>query len=372
MILENINNTTNLRTVLVAPLNWGLGHATRCIPIIHALMELKISVVLAASGSTATVLQKEFPTMKILHLEGYNITYGRTKSSFRFALLTQAPGFIRSIRRERRWLEKLLKSEQFDAVISDNRFGMSHPSLSSVYITHQLNIQTGNKLLNWIAQRIHYHFINRFSECWVPDHASAQNMGALLSHPKVYPAVAVKYLGLLSRFKKIPSPIDISLLIILSGPEPQRSILEAILLEQINEAGLEAVFVRGLPSGPPLNTTLYPNLVIYNYVPAAELSMLIQRSETIISRCGYSTVMDLALLGKKAVLVPTPGQTEQEYLAGYLHQKGYFFTSPQERFQLTKCIREAASFNWQPFPEWRDDYQKVISNFINGLPNRLI
>ncbi len=372
MILENINNTPGQRTVLVAPLDWGLGHATRCIPIIHALMELKISVVLAASGSTAIILQNEFPTVRILHLEGYNITYGQTKSSFRSALLTQVPGIIRSIRRERRWLVNLLKSEQFDAVISDNRFGMSHPHLPSVYITHQLNIQTGNNLLNWIAQRIHYHFINRFSECWVPDQASAQNMGALLSHPVSYPAVPVKYVGLLSRFKKIPSQIDISLLIILSGPEPQRSILEAILLEQLNEAGLKAVLVRGLPSGPSLNTSLYPNVVIYNYVPAVDLSTLIQRSEMLISRCGYSTVMDLALLWKKAVLVPTPGQTEQEYLASYLHQKGYFFTCSQEGFDLTKCIREAARFHWQSFPDWREDYQKVISNFINTLPNRLI
>jgi UDP:flavonoid glycosyltransferase YjiC (YdhE family) len=368
MIVENINKTPLPLKVLVAPLDWGLGHATRCIPIIHALTELKITVVLAASGPIATIFQKEFPSLKILPLGGYNITYGRTKSSFKYSLMLKLPRIISCIRYENKWLKQLLASEHFDAVISDNRFGMYHRQVPSVYITHQLNIQTGSKLSDWIARRIHYSFVNRYSECWVPDAAFAPNLGAILSHPVVYPKIPTRYLGLISRFQKKPVQKDIDLLIILSGPEPQRSMLEKLILDQLSELPRRAVLVRGLPAGPPLNHTQFPMLEIYDHLPASELSTLIQRSDMVVSRCGYSTVMDLAILRQKAILVPTPGQTEQEYLAGYLYREGYFFTCTQEKFALADVLTEASKFKGKTFPEWKEEYKKVILNFIQQLP----
>ena len=212
--------------MLVAPLDWGLGHATRCIPIIRELLEQGCEVTIGSGPAAQKILQEEFPDLRFLPLLGYNVHYSRYRSFLPLVLLLQIPKLIFRVYFENRWLKKAIATYGFNAVISDNRPGLYHPGVKSVYITHQLCIKTGNRFTQWLAQKIHYRFIHRFSECWVPDLAGDLNLAGDLSHPLIMPRVPVKYLGPLSRFEKKGAEKKYDLAILLSGPEPQRTLFE--------------------------------------------------------------------------------------------------------------------------------------------------
>lgn len=348
MIEENINKKASNCRVLIAPLDWGLGHTTRCIPIIRSFLKQNAQVFLAAEGESAALLMREFPSIPILLLQGYRITYGKSKRYLFFHLLLQLPRILQVIRNEKKWLKKTIEFHQINLVISDNRFGLNNPGVTCIYISHQLFIETGNKLFNLLAQKIHYHYINRFSEIWVPDAEGKNNLAGKLSHPKKFPAVPIKYLGIVSRFARHFHEKEIDLLVILSGPEPQRTIFENLLIEQLKKLVLSVVMVRGLPGDHPslLNTG---NIEFYNHAAADQLSTWIQKSHLVVARCGYSTIMDLAVLKQKAVLVPTPGQTEQEYLGRYLQEKKYFLVKTQRNLTLDNILQEAGKFEFSSF-----------------------
>ena len=364
---EKINKNPPALRILIAPLDWGLGHATRCIPIINYLSCLGIQVILAGEGETIEILRKTQPETVILPLKGYRVRYSRKKNLFFLHLLAQFPKIMAAVFHERKWLKKAIAEYNIDAVISDNRFGLSNPGIPSVFITHQLAIKTGIKWLDALAAKINYRFIEKFNECWVPDTESEPNFAGALSHPVQRPRIPVKYLGVLSRFKTIPAEKIYDLLILLSGPEPQRSIFENMLLQQVNGIKGKIAIVRGLP----LESGALPNgntqLTLFNHLPAEELNRLVLQSKHIVCRCGYSTVMDLVTLQKHAVLVPTPGQTEQEYLASYLEENNLFITRNQENFSLEKAVsalQESASALPAINPHL---HKEIINNWVGGL-----
>ena len=212
--------------ILLAPLDWGLGHATRCIPIVRYLQEKHCEVVLASSGAQASLLTKEFPGIEIRQLDGYGIRYNSGSSLFG-SLALQLPGVFTSIKKEHRWLDELLKKESFDFIISDNRPGFWNKRTHCIYITHQLHIHSGKgKRLNRLLQQLHTRYMNNFNSIWVPDLEGYKNLAGELSHP-AKPIIQPTYLGLLSRFEKDKTVDPVSdLLILLSGPEPQRTIFE--------------------------------------------------------------------------------------------------------------------------------------------------
>jgi uncharacterized protein (TIGR00661 family) len=366
---ENINKPGDGLRILIAPLDWGLGHATRCIPIIYALISAGAGVIIAGNNTQEAILKKEFPQLPFLSLNGYNIQYGKNKRTFLLKLLSQFPAIKNTLQYEHNWLKKVVREYKIDAVISDNRFGLFHTNIPTVYITHQLHIETGKKWINKIAQQIHYHYINRFTQCWVPDAEGDINLAGKLSHPKKMPLIPVKYLGTLSRFKKQERPITNYLLIILSGPEPQRSIFENILLQQLKDFEASVVLVRGLPAQSS-TITLTQNIKVFNHLVADHLSNYIQQSAIVLTRAGYSSVMDLATLKQKAVLVPTPGQTEQEYLAALLKKQQLFYSCSQHKFNLQNALNEAKefykmlpvsppAFNESIIFSWLEEIQKI-------------
>ncbi len=365
-IVQNINKSPKRPRILVAPLDWGLGHAARCVPIIRFLLDAGTEVNIASSGPPAILLQNEFPGIRIFPLKGYGIRYQKGKGSLVWQMIRQVPRILSSIRHERRWLNELLNDEEFDAVISDNRYGLNHPNLASVFITHQLKIQSGNGFTDRILQHINYRFINRFSVCWVPDAIGKNDLAGELSHPTNLPKLAVKYIGHLSRFKVETDKIYSDLLVLISGPEPQRSVFEQMLLNQFRDFKGKVILVRGLPGNDDLPTNLPTNVECYNHLPAQELNKMIQGTEMVIARSGYSTVMDLNCLAKKAILVPTPGQSEQEYLASYLEKKGLFFTVNQNRFSLGKCLAAAKNFPFNSQPASALE-KSLIVDWLNGL-----
>ena len=363
---NNFNKGYNTPRVLVAPLDWGLGHATRCIPIINELIKCGCEVLIAADKYVFFLLKKEFPGLVFLRCKGYEIEYSRRKEHLPLKIILQTPFIFFSIWREKKWLQKMIKVHQIDAVISDNRFGMYTRKISSIYITHQLSIKTGNKRADSLAKKFHYYFIKKYTNCWVPDFEK-NGLAGDLSHPVVIPP-NVKYIGPLSRFISL-EPIEkkYDLLITISGPEPQRTIFENEILEELKEFVGNVLFVRGLPGETGNITIENKSVTITNHLGADELNKVMEQSKIIIGRSGYTSVMDLVALGKHAILIPTPGQTEQEYLAGYLSDKGFFYTASEESFSLKELIKKSQEFEFKKIQSYREDYKKTINEFVLSL-----
>lgn len=332
--------------ILVAPLDWGLGHATRCIPLIKVLLSAGCCVTIAASGATKRLLQKEFSELKFLELPGYNIRY--SKKDVLFSVFIQIPRILNTIRQEKKWLSELLKDEHFDAVISDNRPGLYDKSVQTVYITHQLQIISG--MGGWgdrILFKLHRSFFKRFNEVWVPDSKINPGLAGRLSHPKAT-VPNVKYIGPLSRLhRKEIKETKWYLMIILSGPEPQRSHFEKILISECSKIREQVLLVRGIPGKETNIISSQKNIIVKNHLTALEMEEEMNAASLIICRSGYTSVMDLICLGKKAILTPTPGQTEQEYLAMHLEESGYFPFLRQDEFTIEKVLEKSASFKYR-------------------------
>jgi hypothetical protein len=333
--------------VLVAPLDWGLGHATRCIPIIKELLNQKCEVIIAAVGAQKAILQAEFPSLTLIEIPGYDIRYDKNRALTMLRLIGAIPKILIRIKQEKAWLKRFSASEKPDLVISDNRYGLALPGVFCVFMTHQLRIKTSlGRLADALLQRMNYRLIGHFSRCWVPDIEVGDGLAGALSHPARLPGIPTKYIGWLSRFGKISqqyrgvgAPIkDPELLILLSGPEPQRSLLEAGIMAQAGGDTGNIVLVRGLPEGGPALVDIPPGLTVYDHLPAVELESLMRRSRLVVARSGYSTVMDLARLGKRALLIPTPGQPEQEYLGPFLAGKGRAVCVKQSAFSLRESL----------------------------------
>jgi UDP:flavonoid glycosyltransferase YjiC (YdhE family) len=366
--ISNFNKAGENPTVLLSPLDWGLGHTARCIPIIQELLNRGCVVIIACNSVQKALLIPEFPQCTYVNLQGYDLRYSTSRWRTLGRILLQLPKILMKIKGENRWLHSFLRQQPVDAIISDNRFGFYHPAVPCVFITHQLHIKTGlGPISDRIAQWLNYRRIARFSTCWIPDHSGAQAMAGQLSNPAQLPDLPVHYMGALSRLQPCLQPSQPGrLLVILSGPEPQRTLFENQLLQQLEQLPVRAVLVRGLP-GTAFSFSTGPNLTVYDHTPATQLNQLMCEAEFVISRSGYTTVMDLLKLGKKSILVPTPGQTEQEYLAGYLHNRQLAFTASQSGFSLQKALEAASGFNYQAHSQPMEVYKNVIGEFINTL-----
>jgi len=339
--------------ILVAPLDWGLGHATRCIPVVRELLVQGCEVFLAAEGKQVELLQSEFPEITVLPLRGYNIKYAKTGWGLLANIVFQIPKILQAIRFENKWLNKIADKYQFDAIISDNRYGLYHPGIRSVFITHQLTIKSPiGKWTEKIIQKLNYKYINRFTKCWIPDYEGPENLAGELSHPIAKPSIPIYYIGPLSRFAKNDTSDkslvikENHLLIVLSGPEPQRSILENKIIGEISNYNGTATVVRGLPG----NQTFIPStnkIKFYNHLSSVELYNEMKTAEFVVSRSGYSTIMDVMALQKKSILIPTPGQTEQEYLADYCMKKQVALCFKQQLFSLEKALLQAKKFDYK-------------------------
>ena len=353
--------------ILVAPLDWGLGHATRCIPVIRTLLTTGAEVLLAGEGKVETLLRTEFPELLFLNLRGYRVTYAQSAVGTFTALARQIPGLLRSIKAENSWLETAVAEHRIDAVISDNRYGLYHPRVPSVFMTHQLLVKTPLRSTDALLQTFLYRAINRFQTCWVPDSAEATGLAGALSHPDKKPAIPVTYIGSLSRFTPQEPVLGYYLLVLLSGPEPQRTLLEEKILKQAQLFKNPMLLVRGLPGHTGLPLVPY-HVTIINHLPAAALQQAIESAQFVISRCGYSTVMDMTTLQKKCIFIPTPAQTEQLYLAQHLMKSNHALCIAQAKFSLATAVELAAAFPYSiPVIEKGDALQKAIEALLHQL-----
>jgi len=318
------------KKILVAPLNWGLGHATRCIPIIKALQQEGFEPIIATDGVALTLLQKEFPVLTFLTLPSYEISYAKKGIFFKWKLLFDSPKMLKAIKKERKLVNKWVKEHELEGIISDNRLGVYSKKVPSVFVTHQLNVITGNT--TWLSSKIHQYIIKKYTQCWVPDVAGTPNLTGKLGHLKK-PKFPITYLGALSRMdpKNLPQKYD--LMVLLSGPEPQRTMLEEKLLEEVQRFTGEVLFVKGKMEKEQ-HIDIQNHVEIYNFMTSEQLENAIQQSSMVLSRSGYTTVMDLAKLHKKAFFIPTPGQFEQEYLAKKYKKEGLVPYAKQDQFKI--------------------------------------
>ncbi|NOS57154.1 MAG: glycosyltransferase [Cyclobacteriaceae bacterium] len=330
-------------TVIVSPLDWGLGHATRCIPIIRAFLQRDWNVLIATSGGAMQLLKLEFPQLTFLEIASYQPEYA-TDSRLLPKLFLQSFKFVSAIRKEHRQLNQILREYPVDLVISDNRFGCYSQNVKSIFVTHQINFFWGapfncaSRLFSFWNRQM----IKRFNECWVPDFPDRSFSGDL-SATNDLPVV---FVGPLSRFHKPTQPIEFKydLLVLLSGPEPQRTILEVLITQQLTKLDLKVMFVLGKPyHGDSIVSKGQMSRV--GHLRAEELKRIIEESRFVVCRSGYSSILDLAALQKRnLIMIPTPGQPEQEYLAKFLLDKNWVYTVPQKDFDLGKAIDHAVGF----------------------------
>lgn len=321
------NSTKN---ILVAPLNWGLGHATRCIPIIRELEKNGYTPILASDGVALQILQKEFPHLKALKLPSYEIEYAKNGADFKWKLIKNSPKMIDAIFTEKKIVKKWVKEYDLCGIISDNRLGVYSKKIPSVFITHQLNVLSGKT--TWISSKLHQHFIKKFTECWIPDIEKTPNLTGKLGHLKKT-SLHFTYIGPLSRLEKKELPIKYDLMVILSGPEPQRTYLEQKLKTEVRSFDGKVVFIKGVIE-PEQKTEKDGNVTYYNFMTSEEVEAAFNESKIVLCRSGYTTVMDLAKLGKKALFIPTPGQFEQEYLAKRFKRNGLAPYVKQNDFRI--------------------------------------
>jgi uncharacterized protein (TIGR00661 family) len=325
-----MNLNSENKTILIAPLNWGLGHATRCIPIIKALQENNFTPIIASDGIALELLRKEFPYLKTLELPSYQIEYAKNGKNFKWKLIKSLPKMLEAIREEKNIVKKWIKKYEINGIISDNRLGVFSKNIPSVFITHQLNVMTGNT--TWITSKLHQHIIKKYKACWVPDINAQLNLTGKLGHLENN-TLKVHYLGPLSRMHKMALPIQYDLMVILSGPEPQRGLLETHLKEEVKRFQGKVVFIKGIIESEQIKEQI-ENVTYYNFMKTRQLEQTFNESKKVLCRSGYTTIMDLVKLTKKAFFIPTPGQYEQIYLAEKLQKEGLVPYSTQEDFKI--------------------------------------
>jgi predicted glycosyltransferase len=353
-----IKNNTK---ILISPLHWGLGHAMRIVPISQQLHANGCTIFIAASSTLISLLKEECPYATFIDDNSVEIKYGATSISTTIKLLSQLPVLLKQIKQEQLLVKQWIKTYDINFIISDNRYGLYHAEVPSILITHQLNIQFvfGKKIIKKINERL----IGKFFGCWVPDNADKnKRVGGILTENNSL-KLKINYIGLLSRFGQIQAKnkeqINKQLLFILSGPEPQRTVFENKIIAEVTLHKIDGILVRGTQLiNDKLDKSLFAACI--DFANAALLKTLIENSNIIICRAGYSSIMDLICLQKKAMLVATPGQSEQVYLSKYVSSKKWFYSESQKHFSLQNVDRvndfDPIKIETQPF----DFYQLVL------------
>lgn len=406
--------------ILVCPLNWGLGHAVRDVAVIQRLVDMGHEVILAGDGAPLDLLEAEFPELEIIRFRSLiRVRYSSHLPAW-LKITLLSPFLLHEIFAEHYRLGRIIRQINPGVVISDNRFGLWNRRVRSILITHQLSIRLPGftRILEYPAYLVLRAFIGKFDRCWIPDYPGTSNLSGGLSHRYPLHRNAV-FIGALSRFtgpggtaaglsstppgnattggtsgsatgSSSDSPASgdsssgsffavstsgsasgqpvhssskpVDLVILLSGPEPQRSRLQKIVLKQVFSLDVRCIILQGLP-GSLNRVDLTSTVTMYSHLPAAKLQNLLLLTENVICRAGYTGIMDLALMQKKALIIPTPGQTEQEYLAGYLAGKGVFLTCSQNELDIESALENLSEFK----PQFNLPKEDFFQSELDGI-----
>lgn len=329
------------KKVIVAPLNWGLGHATRCIPVIDFLLQSACEVVIASDGNALHFLKKQYPNLSYLELPSYKVEYGKLNFTIQTAL--NFPDYLRAVINERKLIEKYVEKEKVDFIISDNRYGCYNSNIPSAIICHQICMLVP-KSTPWLRPSlysVHKYFLKPFNAIWVPDFEEEEfNISGDMSHGIKLPLNTL-FIGPLTRMERNYNPEfdNTDIVVMLSGVEPQRTILENKILEQAKAIPeRHFTFLKGVVDDTQTRHT--DNIKILPYLSGKGLNDLLINARLVICRSGYSSVMDLYYLGKKVIFIPSKGQTEQEYLAEISADRGWAISQNENELNLKKAIAE--------------------------------
>ena len=351
----------SVKRILIAPLDWGLGHATRCIPIIRCISDLGHIPVIASDGRPGALLRSEFPELEHVQLRGYEIEYP-TGAGMAWKMFRSTPKILSTIKWEHEMLPQLIKEHRIDGVISDNRFGLYSELVPCVYVTHQVMIKA--PLFENRLHRMHMNYARKFSQCWVPDVAERGGLSGDLGHRFPLPENG-RFIGPLSRFTQVEVQKSLDLICVISGPEPQRTRFENILLSQLEKFEGTAMLVRGVPDSHADAMNAKGHRLV-NHLGAVDLQRAMASAKVVLSRSGYSTIMDLSVIGGKAIFVPTPGQTEQEYLARKFDAEGLHLNVKQSELNLISDILKAEKLvGFQPASN--AGYRKAVMDLVELL-----
>jgi UDP:flavonoid glycosyltransferase YjiC (YdhE family) len=353
-----------MKRILVAPLNWGLGHAARCVPLVRALEKMGAQVLLASDGSALQLLRAEFPHLPSFAIPSYRIRY--QSNSMIWNIARQMPRITYAIRAEQWATERIVQSEGVQGILSDNRYGCFSRRADSVLLTHQLHLRVPNGPLEWAANQVLRRAFRKFDHIWVPDVPHEASLSGALSHPRLK-KFDIQYIGVLTRMRAEAAGREYDVAVVLSGPEPQRTFLEQILLEQAMSLPQKFIFVQGKTKTKSHHFAA-ENVEVVSYLTSQELNRVLAASGAVVCRSGYTSLMDLAMLGKKALLVPTPGQTEQEYLAAFLSEKNAFLSQKQENIDLESGLAQLEKTSGIPLGQFdSEDFLGPLEDWLRAL-----
>ncbi|MBV6655513.1 MAG: hypothetical protein KI786_17210 [Mameliella sp.] len=354
--------------ILIACLDWGLGHAARSLPIADEVKSLGAEPVLASAGAAGLFLRAERPKYEYLSLPSYNIHY--RWSNMVLNMTVQGPKISRVIWKEHFMLKQYIREYKISGIISDNRFGCFSNLVPSIFLTHQLYPIMPTEWVQSFVNQLLLTFITQYRECWVPDLPDENNLSGRLSHPAIN-GTPCHYVGFLSRFSKRKKEsytgVNRKNLAILSGPEPQRTYLEQKLIRQFQQIPGEHILVRGIPNEDAPSTK--GNTLIHAYLKGERLWQEISNAKLLIGRPGYSSLMDWSIAGQKVLCIPTPGQTEQEYLAKRLHEAGKIEYQSQKNLHLQRGIEHAMKREGLSAPDSGSLLRQNLERFIAMLPS---
>lgn len=367
-------NSPKPKRILIAPLDWGMGHTTRCMPIILYLQKQGHQIIVAGNKQQINWFKKTIDFVEYVELEGYNIRYASSRFWFMPRLLLQIPRIIQTIKKEHQWLQKLIDEKRIDWVISDNRYGLFSSKIHCVFLTHQLQILSGwGNWLDLCLLKIHYMLLHRFDHIGIVDVENyTESLAGKLAHPKKLPPKSV-YLGWLSHLyqKKITSKKEGYILVLLSGIEPQRKRLEQLLWQQLANSKYKVHFILG--KNESISVHSYPeNFTIHHEVSSTELNDLMANASLVICRSGFSSVMDVLAVGQRALLIPTPGQTEQEYLGSFLNHKECFEILAENQLNITDDYLnqlELKLIQSSKIDHNFNHFQPIIDKWLNNTDN---
>ena len=340
------------KTILYAVLNWGLGHATRSAPIIKGLISRGYHLIIVSDGEALSLLKSEFPNQQFEATKTYGVEYASKAKEFNTNLTLQIPKFIKAIKAEQNDCKAFCIKYKVDYIISDNRYGFYHEEIPSAFICHQLHLRyPENRLIEKIVNLSYQSYLKKFTQLWVPDLAPPQNISGEMSNLNWR---NVHYLGIESRLEKLKLKPKYQYIAILSGPEPQRSLLESELTTKLNDTPGKHIVVRGTNNTRIHSTRAH--VKVYDMINSEVLNTLICSSEMVICRAGYTSILDLLKLDKDAILIPTPGQMEQTYLAKNLEKLHYFGIGNQGEIELEFPFKQE-----RPKLKFGYDFQLILS-----------
>ncbi|MDG2426233.1 MAG: glycosyltransferase [Flavobacteriales bacterium] len=385
--------------LLFVVLDWGLGHATRTLPLIEESAKT-MRVTVASSGPALSWLRKHSSTFKFgtnaincFEKPGTEVRYNARGGLLgQFTIASQLPRFVRSARLEQQWIQAFCAQHGITHIVSDNCYGAWTPDLPCAIITHQLNPAVPH-VLRPFSRRLIHRMLRPFKEIWIPDQAANEShftRGGLLTGPMAAPlpsdAPRSKFLGPISRFGATKAgesceagDVKFPLVASVSGPAPHREKMETIVRSIFQRDGRPALILAGRPQYAQPSTTAQPtspepaqrvdlNVTTLYDATSTELQAAFQQADVLICRSGYSTLMDLVALRTQAILVPTPGQPEQLQLAKMWGNEFNWPTCLQHQLEdlhLEDCSprTKRQDFESSPIDHYTPNFSRTLLDF---------